>query len=231
MPDGVKIVCNRCDGSTFHGVAHEQIIDYPEFDDNGEFLHVESRRVRLLVCKGCNTPSYEEAWNIGHHGDAHGLYWQDVDIYPERTVAWLRAKRFAELPRKLKGMYTETLQAYNRDLLHLCTVGLRCLIEGICDDQGVVPEMPEGKHASIYSKIEGLKEKLPTALVDDLHAFRFMGNLAAHHLSVPPKTDLQLAIAVIEDLMNFMYHLDHQASILAEKHNPRKKKQTQGDST
>lgn len=55
---------------------------------------------------------------------------------------------------------------------------------------------------------------LPPNIVESLHSFRFMGNVAAHELQAPNREDLKLAIEVIEDLLNFLYELDYKAQQL-----------------
>lgn len=59
-----------------------------------------------------------------------------------------------------------------------------------------------------------MKSLLPVNIVRNLHGFRFIGNRAVHELEAPDKSELGLAIDVIEDLLNFLYSLDYKASIL-----------------
>lgn len=51
-------------------------------------------------------------------------------------------------------------------------------------------------------------------IVESLHGFRFMGNEALHELNPPEKKNLNVAIEVSEDLMNYLYELDYKASQL-----------------
>jgi hypothetical protein len=55
---------------------------------------------------------------------------------------------------------------------------------------------------------------LPAEVVKNLHGFRFMGNDALHDLVVPRPIDLNVAIDVVEDILNFLYALNYKASIL-----------------
>jgi hypothetical protein len=60
--------------------------------------------------------------------------------------------------------------------LLLCTIGLRALIEGVCNDKGF-------KDRKLENNIEGLTKLLPSPnMIEALHALRLFGNDAAHRL-------------------------------------------------
>ncbi len=135
---------------------------------------------------------------------------------PQRTDLLLQRKFFRQLPKKLDKIYRETIGAFNNHLFVLCAAGLRTLIEGICDDKNM-------KGKNLEDKINNLVGILPANIVASLHSFRFIGNEALHELTTPNPDDLQLAIEVSEDLLNFLYELDYKASLLPKKQpGPRK---------
>ena len=53
-----------------------------------------------------------------------------------------------------------------------------------------------------------------------------MGNDALHELTAPKRAEVELAIGVIEDLLNFFYELDYKASRLREMRRIKKAKPT-----
>jgi Domain of unknown function (DUF4145) len=61
---------------------------------------------------------------------------------------------------------------------------------------------------------------IPANIVENLHGFRFMGNVAIHERTAPERDDLRLAIEIVEDLLNFVYDLDYKAKQLADKQKP-----------
>jgi hypothetical protein len=63
--------------------------------------------------------------------------------------------------------------------------------------------------------VDALVSLLPKNVVESLHGFRFMGNTAIHELTPPDRNDLRLAIAVSEDLLNYLYELDYKAKSLS----------------
>lgn len=130
--------------------------------------------------------------------------------FPERSQYDLAPKPYTKLTPKLAALYSEAITCYNREALILCAAGLRALLEGICQDKKI-------KGRNLKVKIEGLKTLLPNKnIIRNLHHFRFMGNEAVHELAAPKRTELALAISVIEDLLNFIYELDYKASQLRE---------------
>ena len=58
-----------------------------------------------------------------------------------------------------------------------------------------------------------MKALLPENIVRNLHGFRFMGNRAAHELEAPFSGELQVAIDLIEDILNYLYDLDYKARL------------------
>lgn len=129
-------------------------------------------------------------------------------FHPKRQQAERPRKLFVKLPEKLEQIYDEVIQAYNADLPILCAGGLRTLMEGICADKGI-------QERTLEKKIDGLASILPQNIVSNLHGFRFIGNRALHEIEAPDRIDLEYALDVAEDLLNYLYELDYRASILA----------------
>jgi hypothetical protein len=90
--------------------------------------------------------------------------------------------------------------------LLLCTIGLRALIEGVCNDKGF-------KDRKLENNIEGLTKLLPSPnMIEALHALRLFGNDAAHRLEALTRDNAREAIRVMEHLLNHFYDMDYRAS-------------------
>jgi len=207
-----KIYCNTCKIETHHELKATHQRRYQEVEEAEPYpqlLFWEEYQYRFWVCRGCDTATLEEAYtNIGMQGP-DGDLWEST-LHPKRARRDWFPKRFRQLSKKLASIYREVIESFNADSRILCAVGLRALLEGICADKGVAGY-------NLYQKIDGLKAHLPANIVESLHSFRFMGNEAAHELQASKRTELQLAIEVMEDLLNFLYELEYKARRLPKK--------------
>jgi hypothetical protein len=167
---------------------------------------------RLLACAGCDDVTLEKTSSVVLDGEEL----TDVEFYPERRKTHHRAKLYRNLPLRLSRIYAETISAHNNELHILTAAGLRALLEGICYYKGI-------KGNNLSEKIDALGTYLPKNIVESLHTFRFLGNLALHQLEQPKKDDLSLAIEVIEDLLNYFYELKYKASRLRKPMDTKKK--------
>lgn len=206
LPDKKRIYCNRCKNSTNHILKGEHCRRFYT-EENGRLLYWEDIVYRFWVCGGCDQGTLESCYTMDNMVDQNDNQIYDSTYYPSRKQTHIPLKRFRKLPKKLAGLYQESIAAYNNNLLILCSAGLRALIEGICVDKNI-----SGRN--LESKIDAMISILPKNIVENLHSFRFIGNEALHELNPPDKKNLHLAIEVSEDLMNFLYELDYKASQL-----------------
>lgn len=211
-----RIFCNNCRGFTIHRLAASHHVGGPPQGHTStkwdEYLF------QFWICAGCEWGSLEELLTDEGMVDAQGnKYFYHLDFYPERRESNRFIRVFVEIPPRLDKIYRESIEAFNSNLHILCSIGLRGLLEGICDDQKIAG-------ANIYQKINGLsKLVLGKNLIESLHSFRFIGNEAIHELTTPNKDNLSLAIDVIEDLLNYLYELDYKATQLNERVGRRKR--------
>jgi hypothetical protein len=138
-------------------------------------------------------------------------------------------KQYINAPDKIERLYKETVEAFNSYSLLFCAGGLRALVEGICAYQGVTegPRRDQNtgefikkrgtdeiaKFDTLDCKIEGLAEKgiLTIRQATMLHEHRYLGNKALHELDYPNKDALQVAIKIIEHVMDDLYSIPSQA--------------------
>ena len=213
-----KVYCNTCRGDTNHELdaVHERfnLLVGSEVERDEPNGWEECWEYRFWTCRGCDAATLEIAYTDTGLLDPRGgeQIWRST-FHPRRKRRSRPLKRFHQLDAKLASIYIEVIESFNAELRILCAVGLRALLEGICADKNVAG-------SSLYEKIEGMNAHLPSNIVHNLHSFRFMGNEAAHELQPPQRGDLQLAIEVMEDLMNFLYELDYKAQRLPKRTQP-----------
>jgi len=202
FPSKKRIFCNTCRIETNHKLhtTHTKL-DYHDEESGewGEIVFV------LWVCAGCDSATLQKTYTESDSIDKDGKQiYTTVGFFPKRAEHEVDGKRFKELPEKLDKIYRETLLAFNSDLVVLCAVGIRALIEGICNDRDI-----DGR--TLERKINGMVSILPPNIVTNLHSLRFIGNDAAHELTAPKIDELRLALEICEDILNYLYELDYKA--------------------
>jgi hypothetical protein len=209
LPLNKYIFCNQCKGETNHACKADYRRHY--LTNTDKFLGGFTSTVgyRLWMCAGCESCTLEEYYSDETLENENGEVEYRANFFPKRTEYNLNSKHFMQLPQKLDGIYKEIIQAFNNQLGMLCGVGIRALIEGICADQEITG-------GNLKTKIDGLSKILPKNIVVNLHSLRFMGNEAAHELNAPMQEELQLAIEICEDLLNYLYELDYKVSYLSQ---------------
>jgi hypothetical protein len=128
----------------------------------------------LWSCAGCKQATLE-VQGASEDSDSE---WAEAsgEYYPRRLEDSIQPQFFKNLNNELGRLYKEIVTCFNEDCLLLCTIGLRALIEGVCNDKGF-------KDRKLENNIEGLTKLLPSPnMIEALHALRLFGNDAAHRL-------------------------------------------------
>lgn len=196
-----RIFCNRCVATTIHAL---RFTHHGSDGEASEDRYSEVWTDSLWSCCGCESATLEHYWELeGTEGEI-GAPRPETHYYPAREKK--QRKVFVKLPDAMSQLYAETIDAFNSNSMLLCSIGLRTLIEGICNDQGIPGN-------SLSEKIEGLSPIVPNKkLIDSLHSFRHGGNDATHELVALRPFEASFNIEVMEGLFNFLYHLDYTAS-------------------
>jgi hypothetical protein len=105
-----------------------------------------------------------------------------------------------ELPEKVRSIYKETHAALCTKLKILAGVGIRALVESVCQE-----ESAEGNN--LEKKIDDLviKGVLTKRSADVLHKTRLLGNQAAHETKAASDSELDVAFDIIENLLETVY--------------------------
>jgi hypothetical protein len=178
---------------------------------NDDIAGIHVHRYSLWSCAGCTVPTIE--WQVGveprvEDTDCADNFepMSDSSYFPSRLKGSIQPKLFRSLKPEMAQLYNELVICFNNDLLVLCTMGLRSLLEAICNEKGVAG-------VNLEQRLSGLIKFLPSLnIIEALHAMRLTGNFAAHRLEALSRSDAAAAIEVVEDLLNFFYDLDYKAS-------------------
>lgn len=212
----IKSHCNTCKLSSNQQVlfSHEET-----YDNTDEGFHA-SITWQVLKCGGCDTVSFREvSWSSEDYDPETGKAISTVRSYPLSEKDALPAKPFFNVPRKIRGIYTETVDAYNRNSRVLCAGGVRAAIEGICGEKGVTdgpvsrPKRGGGvetkRRANLEGRINGLHERgaITEGLRESLHENRLFGNEALHELDAPGRDELAIALALLEHTLEHIYEV------------------------
>lgn len=221
------LFCNKCRNRTKHTCKMEHYPTESRLRFEPDFAEADGTKYfgiaqfyRFWVCDGCGDGLLEDCRDgckvVGSDGDYYHCEPQEVSWHPDRSERSVPVRSYANLPRSVASIYYETVFSHHRCLYLLCGMGLRSLIEAICVDQKI-----DGKN--LAGKIEGLRRILPAKTAEKFHALRSIGNQAAHELKESQPDELHLGIEICEDVLNFLYELDHRASKLMRLHQAKKK--------
>jgi hypothetical protein len=194
-----RIYCNRCHLETNHILrgSYKYVSDIETETWEGWYGEENS----LYTCAGC------ESATLMIEGDCSESD-QFITLWPPRNHRDREPKRFQKLPAHLEDIYDETVKAVDSGSLLLATIGLRTLLEGVCNNKGL-------KKGNLKEKIDGLRKFFPSGnIVKYLHGFRFSGNEAAHQMEAMARQQANKALDLMEDVLNVLYDLDYKASLI-----------------
>jgi uncharacterized protein DUF4145 len=232
-----QVYCNSCGGNRTHTVLKSVKVDlhWDEGDEHGNCIDWYND-CEILECKGCNTITFKhEVWDSETGYDYDGPIIATT-FYPNRNLGQIKEDVEWSVPDNLRGIYKEIISSFNMNNFILSAAGLRALIEGICAEQGIKKGMAlrpvEGggeelkKVDALDGKINGLCENgiLSKRNTDILHGFRFLGNDAVHKLDRPNKEELQIAIRILEHLIDEIYVIPNEGERLKKLSETRKAK-------
>lgn len=203
-----KVYCRSCNRLTNHILLYEHKKEYSHFN----VWHC------VISCAGCDKISFAKVIkNINNDS-------QDVELFPEEPKVDRNhyIKFYTEIddiPENIINLYQQIIKTYNQKHNIICALGLRTLIEAICNELNIKkgykydvngnPLTNQGKKESIEGKIFGLYENKYIIWFHTLilQRIREIGNLATHELITPTSDELYSAIEIIELLLESVYKL------------------------
>ena len=203
-----KILCRNCKTETNHSLEWSK----ENFWDTGNIQGKDTSEI--LICKGCETITYrtlsensEDFYMISHNEAEYDVF---VKYYPPRGFDLIEPiYEIWKAPQKVRKIYQETIDAFNNKQPILCSIGIRSVIEAICNEEGITKKY-------LNSKIDELENKriINPILCAGLHQSRIMGNDGAHRSEIFSKQELKTAINLVNKLIDTHYSLPEEVKKL-----------------
>ena len=202
-----KIVCKYCDNTTNHNVLNSVERRWGNEDIQGIDVY------ETITCSGCDSVSFRKSSSNSEdtlYDDEGGFsYPESEEIYPSRLMGRKALQDIYSLPDKVRVMYSETHRAIFEGLKILAGIGVRALVEGVCSE-----ESAQGH--DLKEKINDLvlKGVLTQKNADILHKIRLFGNRAAHEMNSASDSELDVALDIVENLLETVYIIPKKAERL-----------------
>ena len=205
----ILVSCGVCKRNTNHLVLASA--DMSGSDDIGNGYEIGwAVNHQVVQCLGCDTISFRKASHNSEDYIQVGPDEWEIDVYeelfPNRNEGRAPIKDAELLPTDVERIYGETLKAINGDQPVLSGIGIRALIETISKERNA-----NGK--DLMEKINDLVVQgvLTKDGADIFHKLRVLGNKAAHEVKPHSRDQLDLALDVLEHLLQGVYILPHHA--------------------
>jgi len=199
----IQCHCNHCGLKTNHSILlnyhdswQEYEIGYPNYEDGYSIDGHDD--YQIIKCNGCNTITFRKnRWCSEFQDEVDNDSYEE--LYPQSEKS---RKQFSNMPFNLNTIYEETVVAFNSNNFILCAIGIRAMIEGICQDKRI-------EARTLQEKIAKCKENglISQHQQDALHLLRFLGNSAAHELQKPTEIEINAAFDIIEHMIEDLYEL------------------------
>jgi Domain of unknown function (DUF4145) len=198
--------CVRCKSITNHKILVSADVRKDAEKGDGYHEHIDTFReweeYQVIQCLGCNQKSFRQEYydeNMVLNNSDH-----DVCLYPN-SEGRFPIKDIDLVPRdNIKNIYNETLKAISSNQPILSAIGVRTILEAVMQEQKA-----EGIKLEYYIEDLVRQGKLTRKEADTLHKLQDMGNKATHGTAIYTNTELNVAMDVIEHLLQKMYILSH----------------------
>tara|TARA_R110002167_G_scaffold61913_4_gene174896 strand:- start:262 stop:1158 length:897 start_codon:yes stop_codon:yes gene_type:complete len=196
----VQNYCRECKRTTNHDVEAEKKI-HGNGEYNCEIIY------QIVSCRGCDTYSFRDVFvDIESAYPMYNNEWvvpEDVTTYPKSLQGHNSFEGILEIPLLVRKIYQEVLYALREDAKVLAGLGLRAVLEAVCNELKIT-----GKDLRV--RINHLQSKgfISKNDAERLHGIRFMGNDSAHEIKTPKDDALEVALQIIEHLLLSVYILE-----------------------
>lgn len=200
-----RVPCRNCDFETRHKVL--QSVDISEEDSSPNFYYWCADSHQIIQCQGCDDVSFRKVHTNSEdidHDPETGEQSLDatIDVYPSRIVGRHKLRQARFLPFGVSQIYDETHAALCNKQPILAGIGIRALVEAVCQEEQAI-----GKN--LEQKIDNLVTLgvLTKSGAEMLHGTRMLGNTAAHEIKPHSEVMLSNAMDVVEHLLTNVYIL------------------------
>ena len=203
----IKLPCVDCDNETYH-----KILTSVNKSDSDEYTAYYEQN-QIVICQGCEKISFRSNWQFSEDeecdcskdpttGDFLTKLADHITLYPSRITGRRELKNVHYLPSEIYKIYKEIYSALCSGMSVLSGVGIRILVESICNDK-------EASGNNLEKKIDDLIDIgiLTKEGAEILHGTRLLGNQAAHEAKLIDEKTLNAAKDVVEHLLIGAYIL------------------------
>ena len=200
-----KLPCMRCVGETRHTVRAAADLHGEADRQDDTFYWLTTNQ--LLECGGCGQITYRRAYSDSDGGGADDEEWEDSKLYPPRVAGRRALPDSWMIEPRVRQIYKETSDAIAAGSPILAGIGLRAILETVCQQKSA-------QGSNLLAKIDDLvtKQVLTPNGAAVLHQIRTLGNSAAHEVQPHSDKQLELAMDVIEHLLEDVYIINAKAA-------------------
>ena len=198
-----KYYCRICKGKRNHKLLQKETRN--ENTEDYSWTEIFS----IIQCLGCDNMSFLKKYSddsmIYYNDKIDDIdYYEEEEIFPKYIAGGIEIIIMTHyLPKKVRNIYQETVEALKNDLYILASGGLRTIIEAICNELKI-------KEGNISKRIDELLSKghLTKTQVNRLHSIRFLGNDALHEVDTPEKEIVYGLFDIINHLLQDLFLQD-----------------------
>ncbi len=198
--------CGNCNGYTNHEVSKSVEKSWGNQDIQGWNVF------EIVTCRGCDGTSFRfSSTNTDDFDYNTNEFSEHEELYPNR-IAGRKEIDVYQLPEPVRAVYRETHKALCSGLNILAGIGLGALVESVCREK-------DAQGQSLENKIDDLVKKgvLTSEGANILHMIRGLRNKYAHEVIVLGVYKLDVAMDVVENLLNSVYVIPKKAERLKNK--------------
>lgn len=201
--DTVWSACGSCDRDTKHKILFS--VEVSEYDE-----YRLDRIYQVVECCGCETKSFRKVVAYYEHeyqiDDNEWDVPENITNYPAVFKGHQALPGIHRVPKLVREIYAQSLEAIKNQSNVLAGIGLRATIEAICNERQVTGR-------TLEARIDKLARSgfISQNDADRLHAIRFLGNDAAHEIQAAELESLLVALRIVEHLIISVYILDKDA--------------------
>ncbi len=196
-----RLYCKECSGITLHSVVSSYDESGSEDCGGGNSVDWHCKN-QTIQCLGCQTVSFRTVSTFSEdvEYDFDGPYHPETIKYYPGRVQGVKTLESHLLPYTVQQIYKETVLSLENEQYILAGIGIRAIVETICKDLSA-----EGR--DLYKKINTLKARsiVTQEGAETLHKLRVLGNSAAHEVKAHNSQQLELALQIIEHMLEGTY--------------------------
>ncbi len=203
----IETKCPRCRRETNHSI----LANYTYKMDDPRCYYWVYTDYEIVKCNGCNFISFREVYAdsecIDYNENGELVHGDIEKRYPSIIVSSrIKDYNINYIPYTCRSIYEETEFSLANNQVLLSAMGLRALIESICNSQEQFGNI-KFKSDNLYEKINELvnKKKLTEESGEILHKIRGIGNESTHELKPTNISHLKIAFDIIENLLVMLY--------------------------